>query len=53
MSDMSLEIVLIVILILVNGVFSLAEFAMASSRKARLQQRVPTRSWSQTSPGAS
>jgi len=40
MSDVSLEIVLIVILILVNGVFSLAEFAMASSRKARLQQRV-------------
>jgi putative hemolysin len=40
MSDMSFEIVLIFVLILVNGVFSLAEFAMASSRKARLQQRV-------------
>jgi putative hemolysin len=40
MSDTRLEIVLIVVLIVVNGVFSLAEFAMASSRKARLQQRV-------------
>jgi len=40
MSDPTFEIVVIVILILVNGVFSLAEFAMASSRKARLQQRV-------------
>ncbi|MCX6543149.1 MAG: hemolysin family protein [Acidobacteria bacterium] len=40
MSDMSLEVVLIIVLILVNGVFSLAEFAMASSRKARLQQRL-------------
>lgn len=40
MSDPSLEIVLIVALIVVNGIFALAEFAMASSRKARLQQRV-------------
>jgi len=40
MSDPGLEIVLIVVLIVVNGIFSLAEFAMASSRKARLQQRV-------------
>ena len=40
MSDPGVEIVLIVALIVVNGVFALAEFAMASSRKARLQQRV-------------
>ncbi|MEI6668936.1 MAG: hemolysin family protein [Acidobacteriota bacterium] len=40
MPDVRFEIVLVVVLVLLNGIFSLAEFAMASSRKARLQQRV-------------
>ncbi|MEW6062264.1 MAG: CNNM domain-containing protein, partial [Bacteroidota bacterium] len=36
----SLEIVAIIILILLNGVFSLSEIAIVSSRKARLQHLV-------------
>jgi putative hemolysin len=40
MSDPSIEIFFILFLIILNGIFSLSEFAMASSRKARLQQRV-------------
>ncbi|NCP88300.1 MAG: hypothetical protein CO094_03840 [Anaerolineae bacterium CG_4_9_14_3_um_filter_57_17] len=38
--NIGLEIFIIFILILLNGVFSLAEIAVVSSRKARLQQRV-------------
>ena len=34
------EILIIVILILANGVFSMAEMAVVSSRKARLRQMV-------------
>lgn len=36
---MSLEIILIFLLVLANGVFSMAEMAVVSSRKARLRQR--------------
>jgi len=35
----SLEVALLLLLILANGVFSMAEMALVSSRKARLQQR--------------
>ncbi|GAB4493431.1 MAG: hemolysin family protein [Anaerolineales bacterium] len=38
--DVSLEILIILFLILVNGAFALSEMAVVSSRKARLQQRV-------------
>lgn len=38
--DVSLEILIVVLLILVNGAFALSEMAVVSSRKARLQQRV-------------
>lgn len=38
--NIGLEIFIIFLLILLNGVFSLAEIAVVSSRKARLQQRV-------------
>ncbi|GAB4398699.1 MAG: hemolysin family protein [Anaerolineales bacterium] len=38
--NIGLEIFIIFILIVLNGVFSLAEIAVVSSRKARLQQRV-------------
>ncbi len=40
MSDISLELLIIFLLILLNGVFSLSEMAIVSARKARLQQRV-------------
>ena len=40
MSSSALQIALICVLVLLNGVLALAEFAMASSRKARLQQRI-------------
>lgn len=36
---MGLEIVLILILVIANGLFSMAEIAVVSSRKARLQQQ--------------
>lgn len=39
MSSTSLEIALLTLLILANGVFSMAEMAVVSSRKARLRQR--------------
>jgi putative hemolysin len=39
MGDMSREILIILLLIVVNGVFALAEVAVVASRKARLQQR--------------
>ncbi len=38
--DVSLEILIVVLLIVLNGVFALSEMAVVSSRKARLQQRV-------------
>lgn len=38
MSNITLEIVLIIVLILLNGVLAMAEIAMVSARKARLQQ---------------
>ncbi|MBM3728398.1 MAG: DUF21 domain-containing protein, partial [Acidobacteria bacterium] len=34
-----LEISLVLVLVLANGVFSMAELAVVSSRKARLRQR--------------
>jgi putative hemolysin len=39
MSESGLEILVIVLLVLLNGVFSLSEMSVVSSRKARLQQR--------------
>ena len=36
----SLEIILIILLILANGVFAMCEMAVVSSRKSRLEQRV-------------
>ena len=39
MDHIGLEISLIVLLVLANGVFSMAEMAVVSSRKARLRQR--------------
>ncbi len=38
--DVSLEILIVFLLIVLNGVFALSEMAVVSSRKARLQQRV-------------
>lgn len=38
MSDLTFEILFIVLLIIVNGVFSMSEIAIISARKARLQQ---------------
>ena len=38
--DVGLEILIIFLLIVLNGVFALSEMAVVSSRKARLQQRV-------------
>jgi putative hemolysin len=38
--DVGIEILIVFLLILLNGVFSLSEIAVVSSRKARLQQRV-------------
>lgn len=40
MNDISREALIILLLIVVNGVFALAEVAVVASRKARLQQRV-------------
>ena len=37
---MATEILILVLLILANGVFSMAEMAVISARKARLRQRV-------------
>lgn len=39
MSEVYIEILFIVLLILLNGLFALSEMAVVSSRKARLQQR--------------
>ena len=39
MSGIYIEILFIVLLILLNGVFAMSEMALVSSRKARLQQR--------------
>jgi putative hemolysin len=39
MSQVAVEVVVIVVLILANGVFALSEIAVVSSRKARLQHR--------------
>jgi putative hemolysin len=39
MGSVALEIAIILLLILVNGVFAMAELAIVSARKARLQQR--------------
>lgn len=39
MTDIALEILFIILLILANGVFAMAEIAIVSARKARLQQR--------------
>ncbi len=38
--NVSIEILVIFLLILLNGVFALSEIAVVSSRKARLQQRI-------------
>jgi len=38
--DVGLEILIVFLLIVLNGVFALSEMAVVSSRKARLQQRV-------------
>jgi putative hemolysin len=38
--DVSQEILIVFVLIVLNGVFALSEMAVVSSRKARLQQRV-------------
>jgi putative hemolysin len=40
MSGVGLELIIIFVLILANGLFSMLETALVSSRKARLQQRV-------------
>lgn len=39
MSEIGFEILIILFLILLNGIFALSEIAVVSSRKARLQQR--------------
>lgn len=39
MSESGIEILIILLLVLLNGVFSLSEMSVVSSRKARLQQR--------------
>src|SRR5215213_7788579 len=39
MGNIGLEVALITILVLANGVFSMAEMAVVSARKARLRQR--------------
>jgi len=39
MSPVALEILFIVLLVLVNGIFAMSEMAVVSARKARLQQR--------------
>jgi CBS domain containing-hemolysin-like protein len=39
MGNVGFEILLIVILVIANGVFSMAEMAVVSARKARLRQR--------------
>ena len=39
MGNIGLEVLLIVLLVLANGLFSMAEMAVVSSRKARLRQR--------------
>lgn len=39
MDKVGLEIVLVVLLVLANGIFSMSEMALVSSRKARLRQR--------------
>lgn len=38
--NVGLEIFIVILLILINGVFALSEMAVVSSRKARLHQRV-------------
>ena len=38
MSDIWIEILIVILLILMNGVFAMAEIAVVSARKARLQQ---------------
>ena len=38
MSDIWIEILIVILLILLNGVFAMAEIAVVSARKARLQQ---------------
>jgi putative hemolysin len=37
--NLRLEITLLLVLVLANGVFAMAELAVVSSRKARLRQR--------------
>jgi putative hemolysin len=39
MSESGLEILIILLLVLINGIFSLSEMSVVSSRKVRLQQR--------------
>src|SRR5262245_51929710 len=39
MNSLTAEILILVLLIMMNGLFSLAEMAVVSARKARLQQR--------------
>lgn len=38
MSSMTFEILIILVLIIANGVFSMSEMAIVSARKVRLQQ---------------
>lgn len=40
MSDIAIEIAIVVGLIVLNGIFAMSEMALVSSRRARLQQRV-------------
>ena len=42
MSEVGLQIALLLLLIVANGVFAMAELAVASSRKIRLQRRAET-----------
>lgn len=35
---MAIEIIIIILLIIANGIFAMSEIAVVSSRKARLQQ---------------
>ena len=39
MNNLSLEILIVLLLIVANGVFALSEAAIVAVRKARLQQR--------------
>lgn len=39
MSEMGIEVLLVVVLVALNGVFAMSEIAVVSARKARLQQR--------------